>query len=81
MKEIKVVLYGEPTNNAVLRLPDRRYPGVLIQGDTLKNLVDTSQEVAKLARGKSGGELADEAEGLANLLREIYEWYLRETTA
>lgn len=81
MKEIKAVLYGEPGNNAVIRLPDRRYPGILIQGDTLKNLVETSELVAKLAREQAGGELADEAGGLAGMLRDLYDWYSRETSS
>ena len=79
MKKVTVFLYGEPTNNAVLRLPNRKYPGVLIQGDTLKNLLETSEMVAKLARAQSGDELADEAEGLYESMREIYEWYVKES--
>lgn len=43
MKELTVLLYGEQTNNAVLKLPARKYPGVLVQGDTLKNLLDTGE--------------------------------------
>lgn len=81
MKEITAYLYGQPTNNAVLRLPDRKYPGVLIQGDTLKNLLETSEIVAKLARAQSGNELADEAEGLYESMREIYEWYVKESSS
>lgn len=81
MKELTVFLCGEPANNAVLRLPDRKYPGILIQGDTLKNLLDTSERVAKLAREQGREELADEAEGLFESLSDIYEWYKRESDA
>ena len=80
MKEIKAVLYGEPGNNAVIRLSDRRYPGILIQGDTLKNLVEISDLVAKLAREHADGELADEADGLAGMLRDLYDWYSQEAS-
>lgn len=79
MKEITVMLYGEATNNAVLKLPDRTYPGVLIQGDTLKNILEISEVVAKLASRQANEELADEAEGLFEMLQEIYQGYLNET--
>jgi len=79
MKELTVYLYGEPGNNTVLRLPDRKYPGVLIQGDTLRNLLETSELVAKLARQQSASGVADEAEGLFESLRDIYEWYRKES--
>ncbi len=80
MKELTVFLYGEPSNNAVLRLPDRKYPGVLIQGDTLKNLLEMSELVVKHARKQSDEELASEAEGLFESLRDIYEWYKKESS-
>ena len=78
MKELTVLLYGEQTNNAVLKLPDRKYPGVLVQGDTLKNLLDTGELVASLARQQGNDDLADEAEGLAEMLRDIYQAYVQE---
>lgn len=78
MKEIKAILYGEPGNNAVVRLPDRKFPGILIQGDTLRNLVETSELVAKLARQQGREGLVDEADGLVEMLRDIYEGYKRE---
>jgi len=78
MKELTVLLYGEQTNNAVLKLPDRKYPGVLVQGDTLKNLLDTGELVASLARQQRNDDLADEAEGLAEMLRDIYQAYVQE---
>jgi hypothetical protein len=81
VKELKVFLYGDLVNNAILRIPDRKYPGVLIQGDTLENLLETSGFVAKLAREKVGGELAEEAENLFESLSEIYKWYRREWSA
>lgn len=78
MKELTVLLYGEQTNNAVLKLPDRKYPGVLVQGDTLKNLLDTGELVASLASQQGNDDLKDEAEGLAEMLRDIYQAYVQE---
>ena len=78
MKELTVLLYGEQTNNAVLKLPGRKYPGVLVQGDTLKNLLVTGKLVARLASKQGNDDLKDEAEGLAEMLSDIYQAYLQE---
>jgi len=38
MHTATVEIYSDTSNAAVLRHPDRRFPGVLIQGDTLHSL-------------------------------------------
>jgi Family of unknown function (DUF6959) len=38
MQRVEVELFTDPGNNAVVRLGGRRFPGVLIQGDTLSIL-------------------------------------------
>lgn len=74
METICVEIYTDQGNNAVIRLPERRKPGVLMQGDTLKNLVMMADSVRSLA--ESGPEdLKGEAELLADTLRDIYAWY------
>lgn len=74
METISVEIFTDQGNNAVLRLPNRRYPGVLVQGDTLKNLVQTAQSVRDLAEDASE-ELKAEAEALVDMLSDIYAWY------
>jgi len=44
MKKEKVEIYSDTSNYAVMRHPNRRYPGSLIQGDSLKILIDEIQE-------------------------------------
>ncbi len=74
MNLLTVECFTEQGNNAVIRMPDRKYPGVLIQGDTLKNLLDMAE--AMLVLSVNGGkELKDEAEGLADHIRYIYAYY------
>lgn len=50
-----VEIYSDETNRAILRHPGRQFPGVLIQGDTLKHLHD--QVVRMLNDG--GGALSE----------------------
>jgi hypothetical protein len=45
-----VEIYSDATNNAVLRHPGRRFPGVLIQGDTLYAMCAAADRVCSKAR-------------------------------
>ncbi len=69
-----VEIYSDSTNAAILRHPSRRYPGCLIQGDTLYSLMRTLEDVQ--ASGSSLTE--DAADGLADViehLRKLIEHY------
>lgn len=74
-KPLSVLLYGEPINNAVLKIPTRRNPGVLVQADTLANLVEQAGDLAALiaTRVSSDDELRGEADALFEQLNEILE--------
>jgi hypothetical protein len=68
---IEVEAYGHEVNSAVLRLLSRQYPGVLVQGDSLQNLLSLVRDVEELlAEGNvtEAGELTGE-------VREILEGY------
>ena len=47
-REAVVDIYAEESNFAVIRVPSRQYPGVLIQGDSLKGIVADLQESLEL---------------------------------
>jgi hypothetical protein len=78
METISVEIFTDQGNNAVIRLPNRRNAGVLVQGDTLKNLMETAQSVRDLAESGSQ-ELREEAEALVDMLTDIYTWYVSAT--
>jgi hypothetical protein len=44
-----VEIYSDASNAAVMRHPGRRFPGVLLQGDTLSILVRQAASVAEQA--------------------------------
>lgn len=46
-KTITVDVFSEATNAAVVRMPGRRFPGVVVQGDTLSTLVNDVRELCK----------------------------------
>jgi len=44
MISIKAELYGQGSSNAIVRMPGRQRPGVLVQGDSLAALVGSVQQ-------------------------------------
>lgn len=64
----QVVLLSRPINFAVVQLPERRFPGVVFQGDTLHSLVRQVEEVARLLKA---GELDDAVVGIVNMKEQL----------
>lgn len=71
----EVQLLSRPTNFAVVQLPGRTYPGVVMQGDSLHALVCRLKKVADLSRAKEDDELAAEIEDIREPLLEALECY------
>lgn len=69
-------ILSSATNMAVVQLPGRQYPGLVIPGDSLAAMVATIRNVQRLARGTDGlpedhaihDEIADLAEALESRL-------------
>lgn len=74
METIEVEIFTDRGNGAVLRLPNRKFPGLLLQGDTLVNLAAMAESVEQLSTSGSI-ELQEEASALAESLRELRHWY------
>lgn len=68
---VQVESYGDAGNNAVVKMPGRRFPGVVIQGDTLATLTRIARRVAQRIPQSGVGELLDEATDLADRLEDI----------
>jgi predicted RNase H-like HicB family nuclease len=67
-----VEIYSDATNAAVLRHPGRRFPGVLVQGDTLHEMLRKATRLVAIASGAlpedEKFELAELHEHLAELV-------------
>jgi hypothetical protein len=68
MERIEVEVLSQTTNAAVVRMPTRRFPGVVIQGDSLHILHQLAESVVQMAVLHADDELSGEAEGLRDLL-------------
>lgn len=81
MATIEVELLTDQGNNAVVRLPERKYPGILVQGDTLNTLISTTSEIIEaLNRSDTteAQELLGELVAQLHEARERYEAALRQ---
>ena len=69
MERIELEVFSQTTNQAIVRMPGRRFPGVVVQGDTLSGLAaDAKLVVAEL---RAGNRPLDDALELADRLDEL----------
>jgi hypothetical protein len=73
MRTESVEILSDSTNAAIMRHPGRKFPGVLIQGDTLSVLCGQADRVcAEIGRGSPAFA---EANALRNALRTYLNYY------
>jgi hypothetical protein len=61
MRQETVDVLSDQTNAAVIRHPERRFPGVLVQGDTLFTLCQKADVACRdVGRGSPGFEAVNE---------------------
>ncbi|GHB30819.1 DUF6959 family protein [Streptomyces chryseus] len=78
MERIEVELFADPGNDAVVRLPPRNFPGVLIQGDSLSII---RGDVAEIVEACDQGDVGEAREVAALLLSNLDELLDRYTAA
>lgn len=75
MRTERVEIYADTTNAAVLRHPGRKFPGVLVQGDTLYSLCQSADLVCSRGRSKLDDESFAELNDLRNKLWSLLTHY------
>ncbi len=78
MDRIEAELFTDRGNDAVIRLPPRNFPGVLIQGDSLA-IIRT--DVAEILEACDHGDLGAARETAAILLSDLDDLLARYATA
>ena len=71
-QKLEVEVFSKSVNSPVIRFPGRRYPGVLIQGDSLSILFDLVVTI----RDSIAHQNLEEADGSAQELQEILTEHL-----
>ena len=75
MRTATVEILSDATNAAVLRHPDRRFPGVLVQGDTLYSLCVAADASCRAAKPQLGNEVYEELNDVRNRLWSLLNHY------
>jgi hypothetical protein len=74
-KSVDVEVLSDDVNHIVLRYPTRKYPGSLIQGDTLYSMTSAIEHCMALLRKEEYEDLEIELNELFELLRGRLEHY------
>jgi hypothetical protein len=75
MRDVVVEIYSDQTNAAVLRHPNRKFPGVLLQGDTLYAICQSVDEVCNRARDAMPAGAYEELNDLRHQLWSMLNHY------
>ena len=81
MKSIQVDVLLEAINCPVVQMPGRNYPGIVIQGDTLRSLLAEVEDVAVLCGDVGKPGLSDAVTGIKEMLIgyvRVYEHAMKE---
>lgn len=76
MREKKVKMISNNTNSAIVQIEGRSYPGVVVQGDSLYSLYQSSH--CLLASLSLDSEKYDNAEFIRDSLKEYLSIYEKE---
>jgi hypothetical protein len=69
VERVEVAIYAVQGNAAVVKLPWRKFPGVLLQGDTLEGVANLLREAREASDADESRAVIDEAQAfLADLL-------------
>lgn len=68
MEKIELEVYSQTTNQAVVRMPNRHFPGLVIQGDTISTLADLAESIYEQVKKSSDDELLEETRELKDRL-------------
>lgn len=64
MKKMEVEINSDDTNGGIVRMPNRKFPGCVIQGDSLSVLYLLAKKIYKCAAGSADIELKSESKML-----------------
>ena len=67
-------LLSEPTNFAIVQLPERKYPGCVLQGDTMNAWIETIQNALECI-GEPSRDSMDDLRGILDNLKRVRAHY------
>jgi hypothetical protein len=77
MKRIEVEMLSEESNCPVVKAPGRKFPGIILQGDSLKQLYDSAIEISELSKDGNHDDLLAALDNLKERLKGFLAAYER----
>jgi hypothetical protein len=74
MKQVQVDILSEKVNCPIVRMPDRRFPGIVLQGDSVRNLLDLAEEISEISVSQQNPDLS----AAVASIREKLAYYVAE---
>ena len=75
MKQTTVEVYSETPNLAVVRMPEKEFPGLLIPGESLHVFWGSAESIINMARHGDTNAVLGEAGRLAETLNALLHCY------
>jgi hypothetical protein len=75
LKQLEV--FSEESNYGIVRMPGRRFPGCVVQGDSLSILYVLARSICERVAGSADEELTGDAADLLNQLGDRLKHYER----
>ena len=75
MEYMELEVYSQSTNRAVVKMPGRHFPGLVIQGDSLSRLLDLAESIYEKSERTSDINLINESRELRDNLQQLLSHY------
>ncbi|MBI3870720.1 MAG: hypothetical protein HY299_19495 [Verrucomicrobia bacterium] len=75
MEKVQIDVLSETVNCPVVQMPGRKYPGIILQGDSLRILLDSTEEICDLCVSAQNSELSSAAASLKQKLAGYFASY------
>ena len=75
MEYMELEVYSQATNRAVVKMPGRHFPGLLIQGDSLASLLSLAESICEKSERTADIDLINESHELRNNLQQLLSHY------
>lgn len=72
---MELEVYSQATNRAVVKMPARHFPGLLIQGDALSSLLSLAESICEKSEKTPDVDLIDAARELRDNLQQLLSHY------
>ncbi len=75
MEYMELEVYSQSINRGVIKMPSQNFPGLLLQGETLSNMLTLANSIHEKSLGTSDTELINTSLELRDILQKLLSHY------